>query len=194
MPPSDEALMALCRDGDVAAFETLVQRRLRAVTGHIQRIVHDADEAQDLAQDVFFKVYTSRGSYTGEGKFITWLFRIATNAAIDHLRRRSTRRSVSLATMAPAEREDEPEPELHENMADGGAQTPFEILSAQEEWAQFGSALERLSDAQRIVFEMRMVQGLDYKTIAQRIGCTPEAARARMQAAKQVVKREVGNA
>ena len=192
MSPSDEQLMGNCRSGDVAAFETLVRRHLDAVTSHLRRIVHDPDQAQDLAQDVFLKVYASRETYTGEGKFSTWLHRIATNAAIDHLRRQRKRHFVSLFTMTAADEDGEDEPELHETLAHPGSQTPCEILSAQEEWAEFGEALQHLSVAQREVFVMRTVDGLDYKAIAERLGCTPEAARSRMHAAKEELKRNVG--
>ena len=192
MPPSDEALMARCRDGDVEAFEALMAQHLHGVTIHLQKIVFDSDEAQDLAQDVFLKVYTNRAVYTGEGKFSTWLYRIATNTAIDHLRRRGKRRHVSLFASMPAEEEDEEEAELHETIADPGSQAPFEILTAQEEWARLGSALEHLSEPHREVFEMRTVEGLAYRTIADRLGVTPETARSRMHSAKQELKRNLG--
>lgn len=192
MPPVDEELMARCRDGDVEAFETLMRQHLRGVTIHIQRIIHDPDAAQDLAQDVFMKVYAGRSAYTGEGKFTTWLYRIATNAAIDQLRRQSKRKCVSLFVTLPPDEEDDEEPELHETISDPGSQAPYEILSAQEEWTSLGSALRHLSEAYREVFELRMVEGLDYKAIGERLGITPETARSRMHAAKQELKRIVG--
>ena len=192
MPPSDEDLMAQCRDGDVPAFETLMRRHLQGVTVHVRRIVSDPDEAQDLAQDVFMKVYANRTAYTGEGKFTTWLHRIAANSAIDHLRRRSRRHHVSLFTAIPGEEEDEEEAELHETIADTGSLAPCEILTAQEEWASLGSALEHLPETHRQVFEMRLVEGLDYRTISQRLGVTAETARSRMHSAKRELKRSVG--
>jgi len=156
-------------------------------------MVFDPDEAQDLAQDVFLKVYANRATYTAEGKFSTWLYRIATNAAIDRLRRRRKRRSISLSSMAAVDPDEAEEPELHETLAHPGSQTPHDILSAQEDWARLGSALEYLSDAHREVFEMRTVEGLDYETIGKRLGCTPGAARNRMHAAKQELKRNIGD-
>jgi len=192
MPPSDEERMARCRDGDVAAFETLMRRHLDAVTKHVRRIVFDPDQARDLAQDVFLKLYVNRGSYTGEGRFVTWLMRIATNAAIDHLRRQRKRRCVSLYTMLQAGADDEEEAELHETLANPDAPAPQEILAAQEQWTQLVAALEHLPPAQREVFRLRAIQGLNYKAIAERLDCSPEAARNRMHAAKHEIRRRLG--
>ena len=193
MPVCDEELMLRCRDGDVSAFEELMARHLESVTRHVQRMVFDRDAAQDLAQDVFLKVYTRRDTYTGDGRFGAWLRRIATNAAIDHLRRRKKRRFVSLHALTAAADEDEVESELHETIADSGSQQPYEILSTQEDWTRLGSALDLLSDAQRHVFQLRMWEGLDYKAIAERVGCKPETARTRMHAAMQELKRNMGD-
>ena len=192
MAPSDEELMGRCRDGDVAAFEALMTRHLRGVTIHLQRIVFDPDEAQDLGQDVFLKLYARRETYTSEGRFTTWLFRIATNAAIDHIRRRSRRRSVSLFATRRRGDEGGEEAELHETLADPGSPAPCDILSAQEEWMSLGSALGQLSDGHREVFEMRTVEGLDYRAIAERLGITPAGARSRMHAAKEEIRRHMG--
>lgn len=84
----DETLVERAVDSDRGAFETLVRRHQRAVVNHLYRLTGQRDEAYDLAQEVFIKVYQSLGTFDPRFRFTTWLYRIASNCAIDHLRKR----------------------------------------------------------------------------------------------------------
>ena len=87
----DAALIRRILAGDVGSFETLVGRYQTRLFRFICRYTRDAEDARDVTQDVFVKVYGALDSYDPRYRFSTWLFRIAGNAAIDHLRRRKTR-------------------------------------------------------------------------------------------------------
>lgn len=87
-PTSDEQLVARARLGDRHAFEELVRRHRRPLVNHLFRQIGREDAAWDLAQEVFLKIYLSLGSFDPAYRFTTWLYRIATNCAVDHLRRK----------------------------------------------------------------------------------------------------------
>lgn len=86
--PADEQLVRAAAQGDRTAFERLVRRHHRALVSHIRRLIGSHDGALDLAQEVFLKVYLSLASFDPTYRFTTWLYRIASNCAIDHLRKK----------------------------------------------------------------------------------------------------------
>ncbi len=86
--PSDETLVEDCLAGRPPAFEELVRRHQRGLINYLYRLTGSRDAAMDLAQDAFLKVYQALGSFNPEYRFSTWLYRIATNCAMDSLRRR----------------------------------------------------------------------------------------------------------
>jgi RNA polymerase sigma-70 factor (ECF subfamily) len=185
---TDEELMKRSRDGDAAAFAVLVERHIEGVTARLTRLVRDPSDAQDLAQDAFMKIHANRHTYTGDGRFVTWLYRIATNAAIDHLRRQGRRRVVSLSAALPSSDPDGDDVELHETLTDPGSQAPDAALAVAERWAEIARALEGLSDDQKEMFGLRVVEGMDYRAIGERFGIGPEAARTRMCILRQEIR------
>src|SRR5271165_2649216 len=84
--PTDAAIMLRVKAGDQAAFDYLVQKYRRPMVSFLYRMAHNAAAAEDLAQEVFLRVYRSRESYEASAKFTTWLYRIATNLAVNHAR------------------------------------------------------------------------------------------------------------
>src|SRR4029077_16635683 len=92
----DTRLMIGVRDEDPGAFEELVERYQARLVALMHHLVGNADEAEDLAQEVFFRVYRSRKKYRARAKFSTWLFTIANNLALNALRARKRRPAVSL--------------------------------------------------------------------------------------------------
>src|SRR5439155_3155264 len=99
--PDDAEVMLRVKAGDDSAFDFLVQKFRRQLVGFMYRMTHSQPIAEELAQEVFLRVYRSRESYSAEAKFTTWMYRIATNLALNHLRDTKTERnevSVSLDT------------------------------------------------------------------------------------------------
>src|SRR2546421_2454040 len=88
---ADGELVQSALAGRESSFEELVRRYQRPIAAYVYRMVGDYDSALDLTQEVFIKVYNSLGRYRSEFKFSTWIYRIAHNAAIDHLRRGASR-------------------------------------------------------------------------------------------------------
>src|SRR5918999_2630184 len=88
---ADSELVLSALAGRESGFEELVRRYQRPIAAYVYRMVGDYDSALDLTQEVFIKVYNSLGRYRSEYKFSTWVYRIAHNSAIDHLRRHNTR-------------------------------------------------------------------------------------------------------
>ncbi len=94
----DTELVKLAQKGEGRAFDILVQRYQTKVTHLVYRYVHNRDTAMDLVQDIFFKIYRNLVNFKGESKFSSWLFRVAINDCIDHLRRKKVRKEQSLDT------------------------------------------------------------------------------------------------
>src|SRR5215813_9463188 len=110
MPPDpdpDAALMLRVKQGDTAAFTELVEKYKQPVMNLVYRTIHDATEAEDIAQNVFVQVYKSADRYKNTAKFSTWLFTIARNLCLNEIRRRSRHPAESLDAPHP-EREDQP--------------------------------------------------------------------------------------
>src|SRR6202165_6132707 len=93
MMDPDAALMVNVREGDAASFDLLLHRHRTSVVNHLYRLTRDRSVAEELAQDVFVRIYRSRLRYQPEAKFTTWLFRITTNVALNW--RRDTRREAA---------------------------------------------------------------------------------------------------
>lgn len=169
-----------CRRGDALAWEALVRRyqsRVYAVAFHYMR---DADEARDLAQDVFIKVYRNLNSFTGEG-FLPWLLRLTRNGAIDRLRRKKARPP---ATDVPVE---------------DGMQLPATGPSPEDAWVTDARkrlvyrALDRMSEQNREMILLKEIQGLNINEIADLLGVPvgtvkSRSSRARLELARRVVE------
>jgi RNA polymerase sigma-70 factor, ECF subfamily len=157
---SDAEVMLLAGAGDDSAFEYLVGKFRRAIVSFMYRMTHNQAVAEELAQEVFLRVYRSRSSYQAEAKFSTWLYRIATNLGVNHARDTRTER------MAPSVNLDEQDPETG-TTPDVAAATPnveTEILR-EERLGAIRQHVMALPERQRVAVLMHKYQGLDYKEI-----------------------------
>ena len=157
---SDAEVMLRVRSGDDAAFDHLVAKFRRSMVHFMFRMAKNQAMAEELAQEVFLRVYRSRTSYSAEAKFTTWLYRIASNLAINHARdTKSERNTASL---------DEPDEEtgLKIDVADGHATAEQELLR-RERLAAIRKEVEALPERQRVAVLMHKYQGLDYKQIGE---------------------------
>src|SRR6201982_4071841 len=107
---TDAEVMLRVKAGDESAFEYLVQKYRRSMVGFMYRMSHNAAAAEDLAQEVFLRVYRSRSGYEASAKFTTWLYRIATNLAVNHARDTRNERPEKMASL------DEPDQETGSTM------------------------------------------------------------------------------
>ena len=170
MPSSDElrllpdaGVVRLAQRGREAAFRELVHRYERPVFALVYRMVRDREVAEDLAQDTFVKVLNHIDRYSPDFKFSSWLFKIANNVAIDHLRRRQVD-TVSLdgnphATTADAVEASVLDPEAPQ-------ESPLEELEARELGQAIERAIGRLRPEYRACILLRHVEGRSYEEIA----------------------------
>jgi RNA polymerase sigma-70 factor (ECF subfamily) len=156
---SDAEIMLRVKAGDDAAFDHLVEKFRRPLVGFLYRMARSHAVAEELAQEVFLRVYRSRGSYRADAKFTTWMYRIATNLAVNHARdTRGRRGEVSL---------DEPsEGGVAFEVADGEPTAEQELLQ-RERVRAIRSHVDALPERQRLAVVMHKYQGLDYRQIAQ---------------------------
>ena len=149
---------------DTDAFETLVHRHQRPVLNFIYRLMGDALEAEDLAQEVFLRVWKSAATYKPDAKFTTWLYRIATNLCINKQRALRIRKWFSMA-QSKKQKQDSARPFIHAE--NDGPATPEDHLLDAERTQQVLDAIGDLPASQRSAIVLKMDQGLSYREIAQ---------------------------
>jgi RNA polymerase sigma-70 factor (ECF subfamily) len=153
----DIRLMQLVCAGDTAAFEKLVDRHQRVVFGTVARMLGDNSDAQDIAQEVFVRVWKSAKRYVPTAKFTTWLLKIARNLVFNELRRRS--RHAPLPLRVESEDEDRP-------LRDERATAPDAALLDRELQCVIEAAIAQLPETQRLALVLRRYEELSYEQIA----------------------------
>lgn len=156
----DERWVARALDGDRSAFEALVRRHQTPLVNHLYRLIGSRDAALDLAQDVFIKVYTSLASFDPRYRFTTWLYRIASNCAIDQLRRKQ----VPTFSLEPAFG-DLDTPDAESRLA-GTGPDPDQVLRLRELQGRLDTAIQNLPPAYRELILLRHRQHCRYDEIA----------------------------
>lgn len=159
----DATLVAAALAGSQDAYVDLVERYQRPVFGLVLRLVRDRGLAEDLAQEAFLKAFRALGSFQRDRKLSSWLFKIAHNTAIDHLRRRE------LETV-PLETPEREGPDLLDSLAGPELQSPETKLRRGDLAAALEAAVQRLRPEYRTVMELRFREGLAYEEIAEITG------------------------
>ena len=159
---TDAQIMLRAKAGDESAFAYLVQKYRRPMVSFMYRMSHNAAAAEDLAQEVFLRVYRSRTSYEASAKFTTWLYRIATNLAVNHARDTRNERPDKMASL------DEPDEETGTTMdvADSTLTVEQAILR-RERMEAIRAKVQALPERQRMAVIMHKYQQMDYKQIGE---------------------------
>jgi RNA polymerase sigma-70 factor (ECF subfamily) len=174
---ADRRLLERCQANDLLAFEEIVHRYKNKLHSYVARMVDNAEDAEDLTQDVFVKAFVSLGSFRGEASLQTWLYRIATNLCIDRARRRK-RRGMDMVSIDEPLHDDEDE-DIGRDIPDADAD-PYLEVERKELQQQVRVALRRLSEKLRTVIVLFDVQGLSYEEIAQVVGCPVGTVKSRL--------------
>jgi RNA polymerase sigma-70 factor (ECF subfamily) len=158
---SDAEIMLRVAKGDDAAFNYLVEKFRRQIISFMYRTTHNQATAEELAQEVFLRVYRSRESYEASAKFSTWLYRIATNLAVNNARDTKHERAENQISL------DEPDEESGTTMdvADSRLSVEQQLLR-NERLAAIRKVVEALPERQRMAVLMHKYQNMDYKEIA----------------------------
>ena len=180
---TDQQLVQRSQRGDLRAFDLLVLKYQGRIAALVSRYVSDAGEVEDVTQEAFIKAYRALGKFRGDSAFYTWLYRIAANAAKNHLVAKG-RRPGADATIEDAEGFDE-----------GGLLSESaspEALAMGEELAEVvESALNELPDELKAALMLREFDGLSYDDIADVLGCPVGTVRSRIFRAREAVDQRV---
>jgi len=177
----DVRLMLAVRDDSAAAFEELMLRYQGRLVSVLAHLVSSRDQAEDLAQEVFLRVYRARKTYVPGAKFSTWLFTIANNVASNALRSKSRRREVNLEVRESGPMGANP---LEVMVQASSGQIPARQLDKAEMRDIVRLALEALNDRQRIAVLLSKFEGMSYADIALTMDLTPQAIKSLLSRAR----------
>jgi len=177
---SDRELLMGIRDGNERALDELVGRKTKPLLQLCQRILGDAEEARDVVQVTFFKIWENRRKFDERWAPNTWIYRIASNLAIDHLRSRKSR-----------ERGQEPVRQHLLKVADSRASRDLSRLQQAEVATIFRELSTGLSEKQRMVFLLREVEGLSSPEVAEILSCRESTVRNHLFNARKYLRQEL---
>ena len=171
----EEVLVRQAQAGNRPAFEELVRRYDRDVLRLALNLVRGTEDARDLYQEVFLRVYRNLARFRFECSFYTWIYRIATNVCLDHLRRKNTRREEQAPQPADSE---SAAPDFFDQQAEQrAASNPERHLLGQELGKHIDAALDGLSPRERMVFELKHYEGLRLRVIGDMLGTSEETVK-----------------
>jgi RNA polymerase sigma-70 factor, ECF subfamily len=173
----EQALVRKAQAGDRLAFDDLVRRYDRDVLRLALNLVHRSEDARDIYQESFLRVYRNLHRFRFECSFYTWLYRIVTNVALDHLRRRTSRREDQAPVPDAAEAGGGTRDFFDRQPEQRAAANPEKRLLGQEIGKQIQEAMSQLSPRERMVFEMKHYQGLRLRAIGDLLGTSEETAK-----------------
>ena len=189
MTRTDVQLMLDVKAGDDASFDLLLQKYRLPLINFLFRMVRDAATAEDLAQEVFLRVYRARKQYSPSAKFTTWLFRIATNLALNSVRdNRYQRMEISLDAPVTVDAEDGDEKTL-----DVAEQHPNieQHLIEETRRKMIRHAIEKLPEKQRAAVLLHKYQELDYGEISKILDCSESALKSLLFRAYETLRVEL---
>lgn len=189
MTSADESLIGRILERDAHAFETLFHRYGEAVCRHVARIVRDTAAADDLAQEVFLRVWDRADQWTGQGPFKAWLFRIATRQALNHLRTVRRRREQPIETPRPsADQEDEGY--VTGDLVDACSLGPDTLLELAEQRGLVRRLIDELPEEKREVFRMIHDAEMEVREVAERLGIPEGTVKSRLHHARKQIARK----
>ena len=178
--------MLRVRDGDDDCFRVLLEKYRVPVIHFVYRMVQDRAIAEELAQEVFLRVYRSRGTYKPTAKFTTWLYRIATNLAVNHARDTRHERPEKLVSL------DEPDEETGTTMdvADSSL-TAEQAILRRERMAAIRAKVQGLPERQRLAVIMHKYQQMDYRQIAEVLKLSESATKSLLFRAYETLREQL---
>ena len=179
----DAELVRLAQAGDAKAFEALVVKYQRRIARHVARYVKAAGDVEDVVQETFIRVYRGLASFRGDSAFYSWLYRIATNTALNHLQRSPA--DVLLGDDAPEERVEAFEPGVSD------AEDPERTLMAKQIAETVQRALTKLQPELAEALMLYEVEGKAYAEIAGMLGIPIGTVRTRIFRAREFIAKRL---
>lgn len=189
---NERTLVAEAQAGNRAAFEELVHRFDRDVLRLALNLMKRPEDARDVYQEAFLKVYRNLHRFRFECSFYTWLYRIVTNVCLDHLRRRQARPEDQAPESNGSHAEDGITDFFERQREHRPALDPERQLFGKEIQARIATAMERLSPRERIVFELKHYQGLKLRAIGDALGTTEETVKNSLFRATRKLRSQLG--
>jgi RNA polymerase sigma-70 factor, ECF subfamily len=183
---SDHALIEATKSGDEAAFAEIVDRYRNPITNYLYRFLNDYEEAVDLAQETFVRVYFAIDRYHTQFAFSTYIYRIATNLAISEIRRRKRRRLLSLTGLFQSEADEavEFQPPDQKPLADT-------VLVDEERDQTIARAIAALPEKYRVPILLRDIEGRSYDEVAEIMGLGLGTTKSRISRARALLKEKL---
>lgn len=183
---TDAEIMLRVKTGDESAFTFLVQKYRRQMVGFMYRMCHNPAAAEELAQEVFLRVYRSREKYEASAKFNTWLYRIATNLAVNHARDTRHERAENTVRLDEPDQETGTTPDL----ADGSLSAEEQMLR-RERMAAIRQKVQALPERQRMAVIMHKYQQMDYREIADVLKLSESATKSLLYRAYETLREQL---
>jgi len=180
---ADQALISAYLEGDERAFEVLVSRYQNKLVNYVNRLVQDYDLAVDLSQEAFIRVYRNADRYQGRYQFSTWLYRIATNLAIDEIRRRQRKGRALIHQVVDWVIGEDGKCELPDTRP-----SPEDNANLSEELQQLQAAVDSLPEKYRLAFVLKEVQEFSYEEVARVLGVSLGTVKSRVHRAKMMLR------
>ena len=185
---NDEELMGQIRNGDEGAFRMLIERHQDRVYGTVARMMGGAGpEAEEVAQDIFLRVWRAAPTYRPEAKFTTWLMTVVRNLVFTRTAQRARRRNID----GPDQVDEETGESVILRAADSAGRTPRETLSFQELERAVEEACAELPENQRLVVHLRQYEGMDLEEIGKITGMSLAAVKSLIFRARETLKKKL---
>lgn len=176
-------LMLRVKEGDERAFEKLVELHQRAIIGTVARMLNSIDDAHDIAQQVFVRIWKSAPRYEPSAKFTTWMFTITRNLVFNEMRKRNRRKEVPLE----AENEDDPPKQYAHPMAPSA-----DVITQQDELERaLDLAISKLPEKQRLAVVMRRYEEVPYEDICEVLGMSLPAVKSLLFRARTELRKHL---
>lgn len=172
----DDELVRLCQNGDVSAFEQLFNRHRKRVFNLVYRMMGNEEDAFDLTQEIFVRVYTKIHDFGFKSAFSTWLYRLALNMCTDELRKRARDMSTPVEPDSPT---------ISQQVYNTN---PEKQLMAKEYEKQIWKAINSLKEKDRSMIILRDLEGLSYEEIAKVLDCSVGRVKSRLHEARKKLK------
>ncbi len=182
----DVELMVRFQKGDEEAFQRLFNKHKRGIINFIYRFCQDRGVAEELAQEVFLRIYESAHQYRPTAKFSSWIFRIATNICLNELRKAEYQAKIRTSSPSGQSRW-----EGDSELEDRSRQSAHSLLETKERRERLRRAITKLPERQRIALILNIYYDFSYREIAEQIGCPEGTVKTLIHRSKEAIKQAI---